>query len=399
MPKRSRKEFGDTAEGAAVPIPKRGKSGEILLESHVKSPGEEGLALLLEHADDLIDCLSRLKPGSITGAPSATAAKEKLSALSSKLLPAFQALANSSEDTAVQAPEVRDPVPPLQIPAPASVTKWTDVDFNKPFPPLPQVLDPKLEQAALTHSGMNKPGGLSYERLEWVGDAYLEVIATALVYHTFPHLLEGRCAQIRELMVRNATLSTFTCKYGLDKRAIFPDDFSLGERASGTATGSSRRIKALGDIFEAYVGAVILSDPKDGVQRAADWVKALWAPVVQDRVQKEGRKDPAEKLPAKVELERALGAKGVKIEYRDLPAGKKRDQDSGLQLFSVGCFLHGWGETDKQLGYGSALSKREAGQKAAQMAFDNKKLLKPYIEKKKAYIAAKEAQQASETKV
>ena len=63
-------------------------------------------------------------------------------------------------------------------------------------------------------------------------------------------------------------------------------------------------------------------------------------------------------------------------------------------MFTVGCFLTGWGETDKQIGFGSALGKKEAGAKAAQLALDNRKLLKVYIDKKKEYMEARAAAQA-----
>ncbi|KAK3321136.1 ribonuclease III domain-containing protein, partial [Cercophora scortea] len=238
-------------------------------------------------------------------------------------------------------------------------------------PPLPAVLDPALETAALTHSGKtSRAGELDYERLEWIGDVYLELIATLFVYQTFPNLPPGKSSQYRELLVRNITLSEFSLHYGLDKRANFPDEFGLGGRIGGTTVSGTKRIKALGDIFEAYVGAIILSDDKDGIRRASDWLKVLWGSTLARQI-REYESRHVTTISPKTALEQAIGVKGIKIEYRDLPDKGKKERDTNLPLFTVGCFLNGWGETDKQLGYGSATGKKDAGQKAAQMALDN----------------------------
>ncbi|KAK0706554.1 ribonuclease III domain-containing protein [Lasiosphaeria miniovina] len=288
----------------------------------------------------------------------------------------------------------------LQIPSHIAITKWTVADLGNSCPPIPQILDPALETAALTHPGKVKHRtDPNYERLEWIGDAYLEVIATSLIYQTFPTLEPGKCAQYREMLVRNRTLSQFSRQYGLDKRANFPEEFDLEGRLSGTTASGAKREKAQGDIFESYVGALILSDRKDGIRRASAWLKALWGPILDRHIRQEEHRVPVttkEAISYKTQLEAAIGTKGVKIEYRDLPSTGKKDRDTNLPLVTVGCILNGWGETDKQLGFGNALGKKEAGQNAAKMALENKKLIKRYSEKKAAFTAARLAQVAAE---
>ncbi len=281
-----------------------------------------------------------------------------------------------------------------QIPAWTGFTKWTSDTITRTRPPLPAVLDPALETAALTHSGMRKSlSDPSYERLEWIGDVYLELIASELIAQTFPTLEPGRCSHYREMLVRNSTLGQFSVHYGLDARANFPAEFGLGGRPNGTKVSDKQRAKALGDIFEAYVGAVVRSDPANGLARAAEWVKALWGPVLERHIRDEekGTRVTDMAVAPKTQLEQLIGATGVKIEYRDLPSGGKKDRDTKQELFSVGCFLTGWGETGLQLGYGSALGKKEAGQKAAVQAMENKKLIKKFADKKKALAAARAA--------
>ncbi|KAK0634529.1 ribonuclease III domain-containing protein [Bombardia bombarda] len=287
--------------------------------------------------------------------------------------------------------------PSLQIPSQVAVTKWTVADLEKQYPPLPTVLNPALEIAALTHSGKAQGvGALSYERLEWIGDIYLELIASSFIYQTFPHLAPGKCSQYREMLVRNATLSEFSVHYGLDKRANFPDEFGLGGRPGGTTAGHKQRLKVLGDIFEAYSGAIILSDPQNGIQRCSEWLKVLWGKTLEQHIRAEDGqvRQTNQAISPKTQLEVTIGVPGVKLEYRDMPSNGKKERDTNLPLFTVGCYLTGWGETDKQLGWGHALSKKEAGQRAAQMALENKALIKKYAEKRKSFLAARAAHAA-----
>ncbi len=287
------------------------------------------------------------------------------------------------------------PQPSPQIPPWTIFTKWTSSAITQAYPPLPPVLDASLETAALTHSGMRKHlSDPSYERLEWIGDVYLELIASELIAQTFPTLDPGRCSHYREMLVRNSTLGQFSVHYGLDKRANFPAEFGLGGRPAGTTASEKQRAKVLGDIFEAYVGALVRSDPENGMGRAAEWLKLLWGPVLERQIREEetGGRVKDRELNPKTQLEQLIGAAGVKIEYRDLPSSGKKDRDTKQDLFFVGCFLNGWGESNLQLGYGSALGKKEAGQKAAVKALENKKLMKKFADKKKALIAARAAQ-------
>lgn len=89
-------------------------------------------------------------------------------------------------------------------------------------------------------------------------------------------------------------------------------------------------------------------------------------------------------LSDKEQLQKLLGAKGVKIEYKDIP-GPKTDRSNKLPLFTVGCFLTGWGEKEKQIGRGSGNGKKDAGNKAAKMALDNKKMMAEYLKKKEVH--------------
>lgn len=284
-----------------------------------------------------------------------------------------------------------------------TITPWKAAEIPTQFPPLPKILDPTLEIAAFTHQGMSagRVGDLSYERLEWVGDAYLQLTCTLLIAQTFPALLPGKCSQLRERCVKNITLATYARKYGFDKRAKIPDDLFGSSKHS---VKDPDMTKIYGDIFEAYVAAVVLSDPKHGLARVTEWLKKLWSMDLKKEIideEKNGIKfdspmwrlrgdvgkieikssDPVQ-LGPKEQLQKLLGSKGIKLTYKDA-APEKKDKKNRLALFTVGVYLDGYGKKDLQLGFGTGNGKKDAGNKAAAMALANKTLMKELTEKKK----------------
>ncbi|KAF7880421.1 uncharacterized protein EAF02_007267 [Botrytis sinoallii] len=265
------------------------------------------------------------------------------------------------------------------------ITPWTLSSIPSKLPPLPEVYDPTLELASFTHHGRTNGSvtDLSYERLEWIGDAYIYIISTLLISQTFPALLPGKCSQLRERLVKNVTLADFARKYGFEKRAKLPEDI-LHPMKNG-------------------------KNPENGVSRASEWLKSLWAMVLSKEIQQEERNEdkldsPLWRLRGNVDhvqtktksvlnpkekLQKALSSKVSKLTYKDIGTAKK-DKNTKLAVFTVGVFLNGWGEVDKQIGFGSANGKKEAGFKAAEMALNNKKMMAKYLEKKKIYDAQQE---------
>ncbi|TVY53598.1 Ribonuclease 3 [Lachnellula cervina] len=278
---------------------------------------------------------------------------------------------------------------------PASITPWIHSNLPDDLPPLPAVLDKTLEEAAFTHTntGAGKITDITYERLEWIGDSYMELVATLLIGQTFPHHTPGKLSHLRERCVKNLTLSEYATAYGFDKRAKLGPNF----KPSG-----KDMIKILGDMFEAYVAAIVLSDPENGLPRAAEWLKGLWGRTLAKEILEEETKgikvqNPMWKLVgeardviaqqkapvhAKDQLQKALGARGIKLDYEDMgPPGK--DRTNNLPLFTVGVYLTGWKEKKKLIGHGSANGKKEAGMKAAEHALKNKKMMAIYVERKR----------------
>ncbi|KAI8277247.1 hypothetical protein COL26b_003510 [Colletotrichum chrysophilum] len=348
-------------------------NSEGLPPSKRRQTDNESVELIVSHSDELIKCLQALSKSPKGTSPQGDML-QNLRSLSKKLLPSFKYLAGEEESL----PE----------------NEKIESKINNPV----------LEVAAFTHQGKVKnKGDLSYDRLEWLGDAYVELLSTCLIFQTFGGLPTGKCSQIREVLIKNANLGDYSTQYKLFERAILPAELDPNSKIAVKANPQEVR-KVRGDLFEAYVAAVILSDA-DGLRRAGEWLRSLWSMTIKDKIESADRTPdihvvkelgssaaPQEsRLPPKVELSKLIGAKGINIRYEDLPSAKQKDKlNKKLALFTVGVYLDGWGEKNKLLGVGSDLNKKEAGQKAAAAALGNKKLMKTYQDKKVALYKARD---------
>ena len=235
------------------------------------------------------------------------------------------------------------------------------------LPPLPHILDEALESVAFTHPAtlvcdMASKVNTSYDRLEFLGDAYIELMATRLLFPRFPGLSAGRLSQRREMLVKNETLAEYALAYGFDKKAKLPKAYNVPGR-------DNRKLwlKTLGDIFEAFVAAVIISDSEQGYQVAEAWLTALWEP----KLSTPKREDLEAVDPqSKTHLAQKLMGKGIRIDYRD-EAPPVEIRREGKLIFPIGVYLTGWGWEDQHLGSGKGLNKQEAGQRAAADALVN----------------------------
>jgi ribonuclease-3 len=296
-------------------------------------------------------------------------------------------------------------------------TGWTASEISSTLPPLPKPADPRLEEQAFQHPSLHDT--VNYEALEWVGDGWIQAISSQLIYATFRHSLKaGRLSQLRERLVCNKALCSFLRAYGLDARLKLPNDILDVAKAKDKRKKKDPLTvmeKIHGDVFEAYVGAIIQSDGVDGLEIATDWLKKLWSREIQDEIRKlnhnyndeapptasadqdvgppqaSAPKPPA--LNSKVLLNQAIMCRGATLDYRDMPGKTKKDK-MGHSLFAVGVYFSGWGVKDDLLGIGTALKKSEAGTRAAEEALKNKKLMKTYGEKKQAYLKARDEAEA-----
>ncbi|KAM3499344.1 hypothetical protein MY10362_007395 [Beauveria mimosiformis] len=355
------------------------------------------LEKLADSADNIISALQKLKRcrESVNERRSQDAemlaARRDLAELSDSIAPQLQLLSRDRNSGSVAVKNSISLESNLRIPSMDHATPWRSSEMSRELPPLPAVKDEGLEKLAFTHPG-SVPGSRpdqQYERLEWLGDAYLELFATALIDKTFLQLPSGRCSQIRERLIRNTTLASYFREYGLEARARLPSDVINQRKPSRGSSSDKDLLKTQSDMFEAYVAAVILSDPENGIETTMSWLKALWGRSLIEDVQKAERSQNTrrERTP-KEELSSRIVIKGITLRYERIHSNK-RDKHLGQELFTVGVYLDGWGESGKLLGVGSALSIKEAGQKAAAGVMENKKLMKVYESNKKEFMEAK----------
>ncbi|KAF2087624.1 ribonuclease III, partial [Saccharata proteae CBS 121410] len=220
-------------------------------------------------------------------------------------------------------------------------------------PDLPTAND-QLTQQAFTHSSVH--GATSYEKLEFLGDAFIETISSLIIHTHFQMLSAGQQAQLRETLVNNENLADFSDLYKFGERI----------RSDGAITDRKDRgpTKILADVFEAYVAAVVLSDPVNGFKVAQDWLKILWTPQLLAF-----RPDIRPSDDAKGKLAKLLGGKEIRLDYVDLRP--MAHEDGGRQRFFLGVYLNGWGYNHQLLGTGDGQSKAVARTYAAEDALKN----------------------------
>ncbi len=133
--------------------------------------------------------------------------------------------------------------------------KIANTNFNKP----------QLLVSALTHrSALNERKNLkqSYERLEYLGDAVLELVISDHLYKTYPKKPEGELTHLRAQIVQTKTLAAAAKKIKLDQHLIL----SSGEKKAKGHQNPS----LLADCFEAVVGAIYLDQ---GIKQATNFIQ------------------------------------------------------------------------------------------------------------------------------
>ena len=113
--------------------------------------------------------------------------------------------------------------------------------------------DPALLQLALTHPSVAHEQGApiqTNQRLEFLGDAVLQLVLTRALYEKFPAFGEGPLTKARAKLVNRRTLAEHARHIGLGKHLIV----SRGEEMHG----GRERPSALADTFEALLGAILL---------------------------------------------------------------------------------------------------------------------------------------------
>lgn len=203
--------------------------------------------------------------------------------------------------------------------------------------------DPKLLRLALTHRSVSSedPSRNDNERLEFLGDAVLQLVITDLLYERYPHLAEGQMAKVRAAVVSRPTLAEVARSVELGRHI----ELALGEER----TGGREKDSILADAVEAVIGAIYLDSD---LEAATKMILAHWGERVADRSKSPGVKD------FKTRLQEHLARDGLRPEYDVEGSGPDHDRHF-IAVVTV---------DGEQLGRGEGGSKKSAEQAAAEEA-------------------------------
>ena len=202
--------------------------------------------------------------------------------------------------------------------------------------------DVGLLQQALTH---RSAPGRSNERLEFLGDAVLDIVVSEALFDALPDAPEGDLSRLRASLVRDTSLADIAADLGIGEYLIL----GSGERK----TGGHRRQSILADALEALFGAVYLDSDFETV---ADLIRQVFGEKLEDLPHADDLRDP------KTRLQEWLQARGAAPpEYELVNVTGKAHQ----QRFEMRCLV-----PDQEPATGEGRSRRSAEQKAARRMLD-----------------------------
>lgn len=208
-----------------------------------------------------------------------------------------------------------------------------------------EIDDPSLFLKALRHRSTLSQEQYetydSYERLEFLGDAVLDLIAAEILFNEYPHKDEGFLTKVRAKLVRGETLTDFSIMLGIEEL------MELGERGGNSAISKS----ILADAFESVIAAIYITK---GYRNAYQFVDK----VIKENLVLRDLIDTVDNYKS-VLLEYAQAEKMTTPRYELI-------SESGPghnRTFEVKVLID-----NKELGTGKGKSKKKAEQKAAKKA-------------------------------
>lgn len=199
----------------------------------------------------------------------------------------------------------------------------------------------ELAVQAMTHSSYANERKINktedYERLEFLGDAVLELVSSDFLFHENPEFAEGKLTRLRSSMVCEPALAYCARDFGLE------EFIRLGKGEE--ATGGRGRDSIVSDVMEALIGALYLDG---GFQVAHDFIHRF---VLSDL------EDKKLFLDSKTALQEFIQAAGYESFEYVLVDEKGPDH---AKIFIVEAVLDG-----KVVGRGDGRTKKAAEQKAA----------------------------------
>lgn len=185
------------------------------------------------------------------------------------------------------------------------------------------------------------------ERLEFLGDAVLELVVTDFLFQKYPEKPEGELTAVRAALVNTISLSEASQKLGVN-------EFLLMSKGEAKDTGRARQY-ILANAFEAIIGAIYMDKGYDVAQHfIADQLFAKTDKIVEKRLWQDAKSRFQELSQEKV---------SITPNYQtESQAGPDHDR-----IFTVGVYLR-----EEKVAEGQGRSKQEAEQAAAENAVEAK---------------------------
>jgi len=206
----------------------------------------------------------------------------------------------------------------------------------------------ELLNRALTHRSRTNEEAFrneNNERLEFLGDAVLGMVAASYLYKKLPNRAEGELARVKSFVVSEDTLSELALSLGIDRALLI----GKGEEQSG-----GRGKKAiLADAMEAVIGACYLDQ---GFDKVTAFILKILSPEVTKVLENRHRKDY-----------KTIVQEFVQKQHRSYPKYSviRRSGPDHDRTFWISCIIE-----EKEYGPAEGKNKKEAEQKAAALAYE-----------------------------
>jgi ribonuclease III len=185
------------------------------------------------------------------------------------------------------------------------------------------------------------------ERLEFLGDAVLELVVTDYLFHKYPEKPEGELTAVRAALVNTVSLSAAAEELGVNQ-------FLLMSKGEAKDVGRARQY-ILANVFEACIGAIYLDQ---GYEQAAQFIASRLFAKTDEIVRQRLWQDPKSRFQ---ELSQEYVS--VTPTYETI----SQDGPDHDRIFTVGVYLR-----HELVAEGKGRSKQEAEQQAAERAVEAK---------------------------
>jgi ribonuclease III len=204
-----------------------------------------------------------------------------------------------------------------------------------------QFSNTELLKQALTHRSASI---VNNERLEFLGDAVLDLVVGEELYLRFPEATEGELTRLRSLLVNGKTLAKLAEELEIGSCLVL----GPGE----LKTGGNHRESILADALEAILGAVFLESGLDACRhRTRAWLASRLDKITLD----------VDERDSKTRLQEWLQGRGLPLPVYEVIATEGEPHD---QILTISCTL---AKIDNPF-VAKASSRKKAEKKAAQLA-------------------------------